>query len=60
MTEPDIEAHLSQSVAEFRADHGLGTFWDEELGHLLGQCVWTYEMQKLGGGTGEMDLFHVG
>nr|KAJ3421189.1 Centrosomal protein of 76 kDa [Polyrhizophydium stewartii] len=44
-----MELGLRQYIAHFREDHDLATVWDDDLGHLLGQSLWTCEHQRLMG-----------
>ncbi|ORY43157.1 hypothetical protein BCR33DRAFT_717893 [Rhizoclosmatium globosum] len=60
--ETDLELVLRNQIAIFRDDHDLLTVWDDDLAHLLGQCLSGCEMGKLypkksgagGGGVGGM------
>ncbi|KAI8612287.1 CEP76 C2 domain-containing protein [Chytriomyces sp. MP71] len=45
--EMDLEAILKSQIALFRDDHDLLTAWDDDLSHLLGQCLWGCEMDKM-------------
>ncbi|KAI8839507.1 CEP76 C2 domain-containing protein [Chytriomyces cf. hyalinus JEL632] len=46
-SETDLEAILKSQIALFRDDHDLLTVWDDDLSHLLAQCLWSCENGKL-------------
>ncbi|KAJ1547515.1 Centrosomal protein of 76 kDa [Nowakowskiella sp. JEL0078] len=51
----EIEIQLKQNISVFRSVEipGSNCIWDERLEHLMGQCLWNYEMQRLNfGGAG--------
>ncbi|KAI9329394.1 CEP76 C2 domain-containing protein [Zopfochytrium polystomum] len=45
--EQEIESVLRYQMATFREEHDLLSSWDEDLSHLLSQCLWSCEMGKL-------------
>ena len=65
--EEDMETVIKHQIACHREDHDLMCVWDDELSHLLSQCLWGCEMGRLtravGGGesssnnTNDMKMF---
>ena len=47
--EIEMEMGLKQYIFNYRQDHDLCCIWDDDLGHLLGQSLWSLEVQKLAG-----------
>jgi centrosomal protein CEP76 len=43
----ELESELHQLIEFYRKDRHLFCVWDESLSHLLGQCLWSLEHEKL-------------
>jgi hypothetical protein len=50
--EQDLEAILRHQIDCYRDDNEMLCVWDEDLSHLLSQCLWGCEMAKLMRGSG--------